>query len=87
MHAEAVLLVDHGQREIAERHVVLKQRVGADDEIDLAGGERLTESRRGRGRARGRSGWRRGCRLRRASGAIVAKCWRARISVGAIKAA
>ena len=36
MHAEAVLLVDDGEREIAERHLVLEQRVGADQEIDLA---------------------------------------------------
>ena len=40
VHAEAVLLVDDGEREIVKRHVVLKQRVGADDEIDIAGGER-----------------------------------------------
>ena len=40
MHAEAVLLVDNGEREIVKRHVVLEQRVGADDQIDIAGGER-----------------------------------------------
>ena len=40
VHAEAVLLVDNGERQIVERHVVLKQRVGADDEIDIAGGKR-----------------------------------------------
>jgi hypothetical protein len=40
MHAEAVLLIDHGQREIVEGDVVLKQSVRADDEIDLAGGQR-----------------------------------------------
>ena len=54
MHAEAVLLVDDGEREIAERDLVLEQRVGADDEIDLAGGERARGCRRARGRARGR---------------------------------
>ena len=54
VHAEAVLLVDDGQREIVERHVFLKQRMGADDEIDIAGGERRRESPRARGRARGR---------------------------------
>ena len=32
MHAEAMLLVDDGQREIGKGHVVLKQRVGADDQ-------------------------------------------------------
>ena len=54
MHAEAVLLVDDGQREIAERHLVLEQRVSADDEVDVAGGECGQESRRARARARGR---------------------------------
>ena len=54
MHAEAVLLVDDGQRQIVERDLVLEQRVGADDEIDLAGGERGREFPRARGRARGR---------------------------------
>ncbi len=39
MHAEAVLLVDDGQRQIAEHDVILKQRMGADDEIDVADGE------------------------------------------------
>ena len=36
MHAEAVLLVDDGEREIAERDVLLEQRVGADQQIDVA---------------------------------------------------
>ncbi len=36
VHAEAMLLVDHGEREVAERDLVLKQRMGADHEIDLA---------------------------------------------------
>ena len=36
MHAEAVLLVDDGQSQIVERDVVLEQRVGADDQIDVA---------------------------------------------------
>ena len=39
MHAEAVLLVDDGERQIVERHVLLEQSMGADDQIDLAGGE------------------------------------------------
>ena len=34
--AEAVLLVDDGEREIRERHVVGKQRMGADENIDIA---------------------------------------------------
>ena len=36
-HAKTVLLVDHGKRQRLEHHVVLDQRVGADQEIDLAG--------------------------------------------------
>ena len=39
VHAEAVLLVDDGERKIAEIHLVLEQRMGADQEIDLARGE------------------------------------------------
>ena len=38
--AEAVLFVDDRQREIAERDVLLEQRMRADDEIDIAGGKR-----------------------------------------------
>ena len=40
MHAEAVLLVDDGEREVAELDALLKQRMGADGDVDLAGGER-----------------------------------------------
>ena len=36
MHAETMLLVDHGQRQIAKCHVVLEQSVGADDQVDVA---------------------------------------------------
>ena len=36
-HAKAMLLVDHGQRQRLEDDVVLDQRVGADQHIDLAG--------------------------------------------------
>jgi hypothetical protein len=36
MHAEAMLLVDDGEREIVERNFLLEQRVGADQEIDVA---------------------------------------------------
>ena len=36
MHAEAMLLVDDREREVLERHVVLEQRMGADQEIDIA---------------------------------------------------
>ena len=36
MHAEAMLLVDDRQCEILEDHMFLKQRMGADNEIDVA---------------------------------------------------
>ena len=45
MDAEAVLLVDDGERQIAERNLVLEQRVGADHQIDFA--ERKTVDRLG----------------------------------------
>jgi hypothetical protein len=38
--AEAVLLVDHGDRERGELDGLLDQGVGADDELGLPGGER-----------------------------------------------
>ena len=41
VHAEAVLLVDDGEGEIAEDHVRLEQRVRADDDVDVAAGEAL----------------------------------------------
>ena len=54
MHAEAVLLVDDGEREIAERDVLLEQRVGADQEVDVAEREPVEDvlalARRARGR-------------------------------------
>ena len=37
--AEALLLVDDQQPEIAELHVLRQQAVRADDDVDLAGGE------------------------------------------------
>ena len=54
MHAEAMLLVDDGQRQIAERHFVLEQRMRADDEIDVARGERRQNFRALARRVRGR---------------------------------
>ena len=36
MHAETVLLVDDGEREIVERDVFLEERVGADQQVDVA---------------------------------------------------
>ena len=68
VHAEAVLLVDDREREIAELDLVLEQRMRADEKIELAGGEALAEYRRAPCRARGRSGSRRaGRRPRRAA--------------------
>ena len=40
MHAEAMLLVDDGEAEVAELDALLKQGVRADGDVDLAGGER-----------------------------------------------
>jgi hypothetical protein len=37
--AEAVLLVDNGEGEIVEFDLVLEQCMGADQEVDVAGGE------------------------------------------------
>ena len=39
MHAEAMLLVDHREREVAEFDLFLEQRVGADEHMDVAEGE------------------------------------------------
>jgi hypothetical protein len=39
VHAEAMLLVDDGEREIAERDFLLEQRVGADQQVELSGFE------------------------------------------------
>ena len=39
VHAEAVLLVDDGEREIVEGNVLLEQGMGAEQEIDVAEGE------------------------------------------------
>ena len=54
VHAEAMLLVDDREREIAERHLVLEQRVGADQQIDLAERQARRASRCAPCRARGR---------------------------------
>ena len=40
MHAEAMLLVDHHQREVAEFDRLLKQSVRADENVDAALGKR-----------------------------------------------
>ena len=41
MHPKTVLLVHHDQAELMERHRVLKQGVGADDQLDFASFEHL----------------------------------------------
>ena len=39
MNAEAMLLVDHGKRQIAEHDVILEQRMRADQDVDFAIGK------------------------------------------------
>ena len=39
-----MLLVDHGQRQVLEVDPLLEERVGADQDIDLAGGQRRQRS-------------------------------------------
>ena len=45
MHAEAMLLVDDGEAEIAEADALLKQRMCADDDVDLARGQSRERAR------------------------------------------
>ena len=81
-----MLLVDDGEPEIVERDLVLEQGMGADDDVDGAlrepGEDRPALGARSRPVRRA---------MRRpaatARGARRSKCWRARISVGAIRAA
>ena len=54
MHAEAVLLVDNGEREIVERDLFLEQRMGADQQIDVAERQAVEDRLRARRRARAR---------------------------------
>ena len=54
MHAEAVLLVDHRERQIGERDVVLEQRVGPDHDRRPAAGDLGQHRSARRRRARGR---------------------------------
>ncbi len=44
MHAETVLLVDHGEPEIAKADAFLEQRMGPDRDVDRAGGEPIEDS-------------------------------------------
>src|SRR5262245_4203060 len=41
LHAEMLLLIDDEEAEVGELHSLGKKRVGADDDIDIAGGETL----------------------------------------------
>ncbi len=43
MHAEPVLLVDHRKAEITEHNIILKQRMGADGNVDLARSQLLAQ--------------------------------------------
>ena len=43
MHAESVLFVDHGEGEVREDHILLEQRMGADQDGDIAGVKRLQD--------------------------------------------
>ena len=36
MHAKAMLLVDDGKSEVVEDHILLEQRMRADDQLHLA---------------------------------------------------
>ncbi len=44
MHAEAMLLVNHGEAEIVKGDGLLKQGMRADDDVDRAGGQRIEGS-------------------------------------------
>ena len=56
MHAEAVLFVHHRQAQIAEGDIFGKQRMGADQDVDLARRQLRQASRRGARLSRARSG-------------------------------
>ena len=43
MHAEAVLLVDDDEGEVAEGDIGLEERVRADEDVDLAGRQPLEQ--------------------------------------------
>ena len=87
MDAEAVLLVDDDEGEVAEVDAGLEERVGADEEVDVAGGEAGEDRAPARGPSRGRSARRCARPAASASGAIVRACWRTSSSVGAMMAA
>ena len=81
-----MLLVDHHQPELGERHVLLDDRLRADDDVDLAGGDLLQQGGPLAGRQPAgqlaRRTW-----LAASSRSSVSACCRARTSVGAISTA
>ena len=81
-----MLLVDHGKPEIAKGDALLEQGVGADDDVDLARCE-LGQSLAALGALSRPVVSARRRPAASASGRMRSKCWRARISVGAISAA
>ena len=98
LHAEAVLLVDHRHAEAGELDAAVDQRVGADEDVDLAGAQAVGDpAPLGRGRAVGEQR-RRAPGARRAacpptgtvspssSARIVSSCCSASTSVGAMNA-
>ena len=86
MDTETMLLVHHREREIVEGNVFLKKGMRADEQVDVAKDKAVKDLlARRTALAAGKDGTRRPAAS--ASGAIVERCWRARISVGAMIAA
>ena len=80
-----MLLVDNGEGEIAKANVLGKDRVGADENIDSPVSKAVRIADRGAPRSRPVNN------ASRTPAALAipsreARCWRARISVGAMKA-
>ena len=83
-HAEAVLFVHHRQPQVLERHILLKDRMGADQDRRSAPSPGPPASSPGRPPGRGPSAVPAAPPPPGPAGASPSKCWRARISVGAI---
>ena len=86
-HAETVLLVDDRQRHPVEHHRLLDQRVRADQQVDLAGRDRLPHLLLGARRQRAGEPADPDRLRPTARAASLSRCCCARISVGAISAA
>ena len=83
-HAEALLLVDDEQAEIAKLHVLRQQPVRADDDVDLAAGELLERSPSDLLlRAEAADHVDRAPGTPRTASVSVSKCWNASTVVGA----